>query len=309
MKKKKKPESKTKWHELLGTLLKDLLSPVNIHVSTEIEVMAESPRIDILLLRREEPEWTDEQLELLPDGIRDTKASDILLELKYTESLNDDVLQQVLGYDFFYRKHQTMNREQVQSFLLSAKKPQTSTLKKLGYQITEHPGVYRSKFRLVRQVILLSLNELSNEPHNAFVKCFASHRQEKQEAFQVLENQVYNSLNMNLKYFLDGLKGIWFTLKKGDDMNLELTPELITAWGEKWGKSYLAHLKPEERLVGLKPREILAGLKPDAKQEILYQFKPEERLVGLKPEEILAGLNPEQLKVLEAYFKQHESEK
>jgi hypothetical protein len=39
-------------------------------------------------------------------------------------------------------------------------------------------------------------------------------------------------------------------------MNFELTPEMITAWGEKWGKSYLAHLKPEERLAGLKPEEL-----------------------------------------------------
>ncbi len=70
-------------------------------------------------------------------------------------------------------------------------------------------------------------------------------------------------------------------------MNMELTPELISKWGEQWGKSYIAHLKPEERLV---------GLKPEGRQEILSQFKPEE---------ILTGLKPEQLKVLEAYFKQH----
>jgi len=32
-----------------------------------------------------------------------------------------------------------------------------------------------------KKVILLSLNELSDEPHNAYVKCFASHRQEKEK--------------------------------------------------------------------------------------------------------------------------------
>ncbi len=293
---KQTEKSKTKWHELLGTLLKDLLSPVNIHVSTEVDVMAESPRVDILLLRRDEPKWTAEQLALLPDGIRDSKASDLLLEFKYTESINEDALMQAVGYDCLYRKHQTLNRERVQSFLLSAKKPQNSTLKKLGYHSTEQAGVYRSNFRMIRHVILLSLNELSNEPHNAFVKCFASHRQEKQHAFDVLETQNYNSLTTNLRCFLDGLKGLWFTLKKGDDMNMELTPELISKWGEQWGKSYIAHLQP---------KEFFAGLKPEGRQEILSQFKPEEILTGLKPEEILTGLKPEQLKVLEAYFKQH----
>ncbi len=55
-------------------------------------------------------------------------------------------------------------------------------------------------------------------------------------------------------------------------MNLELTPELLTAWGEKWGKSYLAHLKPEERLAGLKPEQILAGLKPEQLDVLLESY-------------------------------------
>jgi hypothetical protein len=287
MKNSKPTQTKTQWHELLGTLLKGLLSPVNIQVDTEAKVMRDSPRIDILLLRRTEPKWTVEQLALLPDGIRDTKATDLLLEFKYTESLNDDALQQTLGYDFLYKQNQNLSNEQVQSFLLSARKPQKSTLKKLGYKSTEHPGVYRSSFRILKKVVLLSLNELSDEPHNAYVKCFASHRQEKEKAFQVLENYAYNSLTTQLKSFLDGLKGIWFTLPKGEDMNFELTPEMITAWGEKWGKSYLSHLKPEERIAGL---------------------KPEQRLIGLKPEEILTGLKPEQLEVLESYLKQRKQQ-
>ena len=276
-------KSKTQWHELLGAFLKELLLPVNIHVETEAKVMKESPRIDILLLRRDEPEWTAKQLALLPDGIRDTKATNLLLEFKYTESLNDDAIQQTLGYDFLYKQHNQLKSEQVQSFLLSARKPQKSTLKKLGYKSTQYPGVYHSHFRILKKVVLLSLNELSNEPHNAYIKCFASHSQEKEIAFNVLENQAYNSLTTKLTNFIDGLKGIWFTLPKGEDMNLELTPELLTAWGEKWGESYLSHLKPEQRLAGL---------------------KPEERLAGLNPKEILAALKTEQLDVLETYLKQ-----
>ncbi len=220
---------KTQWHELLGKLLKDVLSPVNIHVSTEVRVMSESPKVDILLLRRDEPQWTAAQFALLPDGIRDTKASNILLEFKYTESLNDEAVQQTLGYDFFYRQHTDLSRDQVRSFLLSAKKPQHSTLKKLGYQSTAHPGVYRSQFRLIRHMILLSLNELSNEPHNAFVKCFASHLQEKEKAFNLLDKMDSNLLPKPLRWFIEGLKGLWFTLKKGEDKMVELTPEQITA--------------------------------------------------------------------------------
>jgi hypothetical protein len=41
---------------------------------------------------------------LLPDGIRNSKASHILIEFKYTESFNEKALQQALGYDFFFKR-------------------------------------------------------------------------------------------------------------------------------------------------------------------------------------------------------------
>ncbi|KHD05452.1 hypothetical protein PN36_02170 [Candidatus Thiomargarita nelsonii] len=133
--------------------------------------MSQSPRIDVVLIKRKPGAFSPAQLALLPDGIRDTQVTDILLEFKYTESINEKAVQQALTYDFLYKAHKT-DEKQVQSFLLSATKPQNSTLKKLGYKSTKVPGIYRSKFQLVRQIILISLNELSNEPYNAFVKCF-----------------------------------------------------------------------------------------------------------------------------------------
>jgi len=43
---------KTLWHHLLGTLLKNLLSPVGILVQLDLKVMTEPPEADVLLLRR-----------------------------------------------------------------------------------------------------------------------------------------------------------------------------------------------------------------------------------------------------------------
>ena len=91
--------------------------------------MSESPKADILIIRREESQWTAEQFALLPDGIRDSQATDILIEFKYTQSFNENALQQALGYDFFYKQHQRPNaQEDVQTFLLSARKPRKETL-------------------------------------------------------------------------------------------------------------------------------------------------------------------------------------
>jgi hypothetical protein len=47
------PFPRTRWHRLLGGLLEALLAPVDISVETEVRVLADPPRADILLLRRE----------------------------------------------------------------------------------------------------------------------------------------------------------------------------------------------------------------------------------------------------------------
>jgi hypothetical protein len=80
------PEAPTPWHRLLGEVLEKLLTPVGLSVYTELSLMNRPPRADILILRRQQAHWTTAQLERLPDGVRDSQASHILLEFKYTES-------------------------------------------------------------------------------------------------------------------------------------------------------------------------------------------------------------------------------
>jgi len=95
--------SKTRWHQLLGKLLEELLVPVGVKVLTDVSVMSEPPKTDILLLRKEHRRWIKAQLERLPDGVRDCRAKHILLEFKYTESINENAFLQALCYDYLYR--------------------------------------------------------------------------------------------------------------------------------------------------------------------------------------------------------------
>jgi hypothetical protein len=97
-----------------------------------------------------------------------------LLEFKYTESLNKAALSQALGYGRFYRRSQSLSKAQVQTFILSAKTPAAKTLRKFEYKLAEQSGVYRSDNVMLETLPLLVLNELRDEPHNAFVKSFAS---------------------------------------------------------------------------------------------------------------------------------------
>ncbi len=193
---KPEPIKKTSWHRLLAKLLELLLSPVNIDVHHDMGVMTDPPEVDILLLKRQTAKWTAAQRALLPDGIRNSKASHILIEFKYTESFNEKALQQALGYDFFFKRAKELSDEKVQTVLLSAKTPWAETLEYLGYSQTEFPGVYRSESPILDQVLLLSLNDLSNESHNAWIKCFASKKKIKEKTLKQLKT------SSRLKFFL-----------------------------------------------------------------------------------------------------------
>ncbi|RZN13461.1 MAG: hypothetical protein EF812_07610 [Methanosarcinales archaeon] len=84
--------NKTRWHRLFAKLLEELLTPFGITVITEFPVMNDPPEADILILRKNQAEWSKQQLALLPDGIRESKAGHILIEFKYSESVNKKAL-------------------------------------------------------------------------------------------------------------------------------------------------------------------------------------------------------------------------
>ena len=308
--------SKTLWHRLLGKLLEELLTPVDITVSVDSPVMSQSPKADILLLQRKPGAWTEAQRQRLPDGLRDSGARHIVIEFKYTESFTNEAVQQALAYDLFYKHSQKLDDAVVQTFLVCAKQPQAERLAQFGYRSTVPAGVYHHSQDLLRKIILLSLNELADSPHNACFKCFASQRAEKKKAFdQLIGGPVNFSRTQPLIGFVRGLWNYWFPLR-GEDMDLEVTPEHIARLGKRWKQGLLgglsieeileevklddllAHLKPEQRLAGLKPEQRLAGLKPEQR---LAGLKLEERIAGFKPEEILAAVNPQDL---ENYLKQ-----
>jgi len=237
----------------------------------------------------------------LADGLRHSNASHLLIEFKYTESVNEDALLQTLCYDTFYKRAKHLTATAVQSFLVSSQTPQANTLTHWGYEETEHPGVYHTDDKIFGRIILLSLNQLANEPHNAFLKCFASRPAEKRKAFTTLVRSWTGILTGKLRDLVNGLQKCWHSLLGEEIMKQALTPEKVMDIGAKWLKAQLAQLPAEERLKGLKPEEVfsqyaprerLKGLKPE---EVFSQYAPRERLKGLKPQEILDQLDPAQI--------------
>ncbi|MCK5876767.1 MAG: hypothetical protein KAG43_03970, partial [Candidatus Marithrix sp.] len=156
-------------------------------------------------------------------------ATHILLEFKHTESVNENVFRQALGYDTFYKRAQNLTHGQVQTFVISSKKTQARTLAEFGYQATEKCGVYKSTHSLLNSIILISLNELSSEVHNSWLKCFASHMLEKKAAFGLVQNEGMRYLTSHLELFMNGLSKLII----GGNMSEVITPEVVMEMGRK----------------------------------------------------------------------------
>ncbi len=249
---------KTEWH-LLFAVEQDLaLTPVGVGVEAEFAVMKDSPKIDLLLLRRTGDQWTDTQRARLPDGVRDSTSVNNLLEFKYTESLTLQAITQGLGYEHFFRTTRHLSRDEVSLFILIAKTPSVKRVTELGFAPTALPGVLRGENIYVRHVIVLLLNELRDVPHNALVKTFASRQAEKRKAFKALDG--LDDLPGNLVTYLQGLRTIW-SLPKGEAMNEIMTPEWVMEVGEAWKRTLMASMTPEE----------LDAYLPGYKQKILEQ--------------------------------------
>jgi hypothetical protein len=283
---------KTFWHRLLGALLTYILTSVNISVQTDVPIMTEPPEVDILLLRRYGKQWTQEQRQRLPDGIRDSSAHTILIEFKATESVNLDKLRQITAYGHFYRQTQKLGSNEVALVLLAAVRPRANTLTKFGFAPTQWPGVYRSSNPMLVGLTLLVLSELNNEPHNAFVKCFARQKVARMQAFETLVEAGFQLVEQNAINLLLGLQQLWF---KGEEpMTNEWTPEKVMELGEQWINLILDTLPPEKVLQHYPP------------EELLRRLRPEERLSGLRSEEVLAQYQPEEI---EAYLEKLRQQK
>ncbi len=75
-------------HRLFGKLFAGFLIKTGVNVFTDLNIMSDPPRADIVLIKRNNLKWSEKQIKQLPDGIRQSTARHIILEFKYTQSIN-----------------------------------------------------------------------------------------------------------------------------------------------------------------------------------------------------------------------------
>ena len=188
--------TKKPWHIFFGTALYELLTNFDVEVNTEYKVIATPPIADVVLIRRLTKKWTDEQRARLPDGVRDVDATHIILEFKYTESFTTQAMIQSIGYDWNLKcsLKEKLFSKKVETFIVLSKTPSQSTLDLFGYKPTNCPGVFKTDHEGWSLITVISLNDLTDKPHNAYIKIFASKKREKKKTVISLNAMGLNTL-------------------------------------------------------------------------------------------------------------------
>jgi len=291
MTKKEEEQSKSSrkpWHRWFGNFFKIPLEPLGLEVHTGYEVMTGPPEADVVIIRKRRKAWTREQLKFLPDGIRESAAAHVIIEFKQSESVNEDAFFQTAGYRHFYKSSNRLKNEDMQIFLASSKTPVGATLKEHGYVPTGPPGVYQSSLPLLKRIILLSLNDMADEPHNTLVRLLASKMKTRMSAMGRLE-KMFARFPKKLEDYV--MRFLGFLSERGGEMD-ETQTELTQEERAQITKTMLSFLPADEVLSRYSPEDMLAMLTPE---DMLSKLKPEDMLSKLKPEDMLSKLKPEDI--------------
>ncbi|MEO5347986.1 MAG: hypothetical protein H7834_16665 [Magnetococcus sp. YQC-9] len=224
----------TDWHNLVGATLKELLEPVGIEVRVEVPVTSTPPRADLILIRRQQGAWTQEQRLLLADGLWDLEADHLLAELKITESLHEQTLSRLSMYDTLFLESAGLQRQQLQSVLIAAISPRPEFVERFAFMPAGPRGVYQSQPLWGGAIRLILLNELADEKRNAPLKCFASRREERKKAFQTIKQTGLFRISVA---FGQTVVGLWRLLMQGSLNSPEMegvTPEQVALLGREW---------------------------------------------------------------------------
>jgi hypothetical protein len=236
-------------------MLMDFFRNSPFRVELEIDLSLKKQLLDVVILRREEGPF----LGLLPDGLEDLAAHNLITFKSYQEALDDWALKELTGHYVNYRKQvclptgELLSEGEFRLYAVCARYPQH--LAGQTPLVKQQQGVYdcRRGTDLIRVVVL---GQLPQSTHNAMLHLFsasqdqvcygAEHYRQRSEETSTLLQRLLNQYR-----------------KEGVAMSYTMED-----FRRDYVKEHLKDLTPEERLAGLTPEERLAGLTPEAKEAL-----------------------------------------
>ena len=143
-----------------------------------------------------------EVLRRLPDGIRYNKNELVLFKFNADSQPVDDDFEEAW---FYHHKCQDKYRrfcQTVQTVVIISQRLNHQTKAQFGYDNSSYPGVHTSQNPNLAKILLISLDELSLEHHNAWFKCFAHTKAERKKAYEVLQQNHIRLIPTSLKPLL-----------------------------------------------------------------------------------------------------------
>ena len=119
--------------------------------------------------------------------------------------------------------------------------------------------------------MVLVVNELRDEPHNEFLRLFASKQKVRKHTMEEVLDQPLSNWSEELWSVVFGLQQ--FYQLEEESMKRELTVDDVMEMGNNIRKRVIASASPEDRLAGLAPEERLAGLAPEELASMMEQIE------------------------------------
>ncbi|MCP4105047.1 MAG: hypothetical protein GY749_05860 [Desulfobacteraceae bacterium] len=142
--------------------------------------------ISILLRSLEKDGWTEEQMQVLPDGIRDFYSDHTLLEFKTDDPIDESSLRLLVAETYFYHEEYKCEFDDIQWFLIT-RHPIPEEIINLFHYVSFREGIYHSGDLFIDRIRLIRIEELKNTPRNAPFKFFSTDGQERKEAAAALK--------------------------------------------------------------------------------------------------------------------------
>jgi len=280
-------------HTLFGNIMKESLIPVNLEVESSYVVGKGPPVLDLLIIRRAAKQWSRKQLQYLPDGIRQSTCKHVILELKYTESINQVAIFQTIGYLGSYVTLKSLKIKNVCAFIVSSKTPQNKVLNQMEFEQTEIKGVYRFKANILAPIQLISLNDLSNESYNLWIKLFASKASQRLSVLGKILSLNLKKMNTGLLRTFLKVINLWTNIGEELTMKRRMTQVVLDGTNDLNEEDLalfmtLFQIKPEDLIKHVNPEDVVKQFKPE---DVVKQFNIEDRLKGLDLDAIEAYLS------------------
>uniref|UniRef100_UPI0025EFEB90 hypothetical protein n=1 Tax=uncultured Thiohalocapsa sp. TaxID=768990 RepID=UPI0025EFEB90 len=285
-----------------GIALMDVFAETPWAVELELEMALKSQLLDVAIIEaaapgeaRQPPPGQPEQA-VLPDGLENLRAHNLLTYKSHHEALTAWVLDELTGHYVNYRKQRLAGdgkRHPLDAFGLYAvttRYPEALT-RAHPLHVTAWDGVYELPWG-GHQVRVIVLNRIEQHPRNAAWELFASEQARMRQGLEHYRTHHPHPSDSGHWELLEQLYRLY--RREAPDMAYTLeqfireTHEMVIDEAIRSDpQAILQRLDPEERLKGLDPEARLKGLDPEA---ILKRFDPEERLKGLDPAIIEAWL-------------------